>query len=212
MMEEIKMNAKLEDVMKIVSLMADIVIENEVYFCELDAVAGDGDFGMSLSKGFKQIKKDWEELNKDSISAFLKSCGMIITEYCGGASGPIWGSAFRSMAKEAKDKGELSVSDVADLLESAIKGIQKRGGAKLGDKTLLDALIPASEAIKENKELGMLEALKKGAEAGKEGAEKTKEIIAIKGRASYVGDRSLSHPDAGAVAIALIFQELIKRF
>lgn len=206
------MNAKLEDVMKTVNLMADIVIENEVYFCELDGVAGDGDFGMSLSKGFKQIKRDWEELDKESISGFLKSCGMIITEYCGGASGPIWGSAFRAMAKYAKDKEELSPLEIGELLAEAVAGIQKRGGAKLGDKTLLDALIPASEAVKDNSQMGMVEALKKGADAGVEGAEKTKEIVASKGRATYVGERSLSHPDAGAVAIGLIFQELIKRF
>ena len=87
-----------KDIISIIDMMSDIIIENQVYFCELDSVAGDGDFGMSLSKGFKQIKKEWNELSKDNIGAFLKDCSMIITEYCGGASGPIWGSAFRSAA------------------------------------------------------------------------------------------------------------------
>lgn len=206
------MAARTEDVIKTVELMADIIIENEVYFCDLDSVAGDGDFGMSLSKGFRQIKAEWNNLDKENIGSFLKSCGMIITEYCGGASGPIWGSAFRAMAKYAKGKEELSPMEVGELLAEAVAGIQKRGGAKLGDKTLLDALIPAGEAVKENSELGMEGALKAGEKAAVEGAEKTKEISASKGRATYVGDRSINHPDAGAMAIGVIFQELIKRY
>lgn len=206
------MKAKTEDIIKTVELMAEVIIENEVYFCDLDGVAGDGDFGMSLSKGFRQIKAEWNEVEKEDIGAFLKSCGMIITEYCGGASGPIWGSAFRAMAKYAKGKEELNPMEVGEMLAEAVAGIQKRGGAKLGDKTLLDALIPAAEAIKENSGLGMTEALKAGAEAAVAGAEKTKEISASKGRATYVGDRSINHPDAGAMAIGVIFQEVGKRY
>jgi dihydroxyacetone kinase len=208
----LKLKAKTEDIIKIVDLMAEVIIENEVYFCDLDGVAGDGDFGMSLSKGFRQIKAEWNELDKEDIGSFLKSCGMIITEYCGGASGPIWGSAFRAMAKYAKGKEELDAMEVGEMLAEAVAGIQKRGGAKLGDKTLLDALIPAAEAIKENSGLGMTEALKEGANAAVAGAEKTKEISASKGRATYVGDRSINHPDAGAMAIGVIFQEVCKRY
>ncbi len=110
--------------------MADIIIANEVYFCELDSVAGDGDFGMSVAKGFKQLKQDWSEVPQEDIGAFLKGCGMIIIEYCGGASGPIWGSAFRSAAKYATGKTELDLAGLAALMQSAVYGIQKRGGAK----------------------------------------------------------------------------------
>lgn len=205
------MKATTESVIKTVDLMADIIIENEVYFCELDSIAGDGDFGMSVAKGFKQLKTEWETLDKEDIGAFLKACGMIITEYCGGASGPIWGSAFRSMAKYAKDKIELSAIEVGEMLSEGIAGIQKRGGAKLGDKTLLDALIPTAEAIKENHEKGFLEAMTEGAKAAREGAEKTKEIAATKGRASYLGDRSINHPDAGAMALGVIFTALVEK-
>lgn len=200
------------NIVDLVANMADIVIENEVYFCELDSVAGDGDFGMSVAKGFKQLKQDWNEIPKDDIGEFLKGSGMIITEYCGGASGPIWGSAFRSAAKYAADKTELNLSELAEMMQSAVDGIQKRGGAKLGDKTLLDALIPAVESLKvsaaENED--MLAAMKKSAEAAVAGAEKTKEMVATKGRASYVGERSVSYPDAGAVAIGVIFTEITK--
>lgn len=202
----------VNNIISLVEKMSDIIIENEVYFCELDSVAGDGDFGMSVAKGFKQLKQDWNELSKDDIGAFLKDCGMVITEYCGGASGPIWGSAFRSAAKYATGKKELNLSELAQMLQNAVEGIQKRGGAKLGDKTLLDALIPTVESLKNSAEAGeeMLAAMKKGAQAAVDGAEKTKEMVASKGRASYVGERSINYPDAGAVAIGVIFTGITK--
>lgn len=197
---------------ELVMNMADVIIANEVYFCELDSVAGDGDFGMSVAKGFKQLKQNWDEIPREDIGAFLKGCGMIITEYCGGASGPIWGSAFRSAAKYAAGKEELNLCELAALMQSSVDGIQKRGGAKLGDKTLLDALIPAVESLKSSADNNeeMPAAMRKAAEAAVAGAEKTKTMVATKGRASYVGERSVNYPDAGAVAIGVIFTEITK--
>lgn len=204
----------LEDIIKIVDVMSDVIIKNEVYFCELDSYAGDGDFGMSLAKGFKILKEQISQLNTDDIGSFLKECGMIITEHCGGASGPIWGSAFRSAGKYAIGKKQLDLKDLSGLIESAVDGIQKRGGAKLGDKTLLDALIPAAESLKKSSQSGdeMIEAIKKCAEEAMAGAEKTREIVATKGRASYVGERSINYPDAGAMAIGIIFNEIAQNF
>lgn len=200
------------DIVKIVEKMSDVIIENEVYFCELDSVAGDGDFGMSLAKGFKVLKKEWDSLPKEDIGEFLKKCGMLITEHCGGASGPIWGSAFRSAGKHALGKKELNLIELGELLQSAVDGIQKRGGAKLGDKTLLDALIPATESIKKGGEArqGILETMRKSAQEAAAGAERTKEIVATKGRASYLGERSINYPDAGAMAIAIIFNGIVE--
>lgn len=203
----------LGDVVRIVDIMSNIIIDNEKAFCELDSAAGDGDFGMSLSKGFKIIKNEWSELSKEeNIGSFLKACGMLITEHCGGATGPIWGSAFRSAAKYAEGKTEINLKELSELLQSAVDGVQKRGGAKLGDKTLLDALIPAVETLKESAEDGeaLLVAMNRSARAACEGAEKTKLIVATKGRASYLGERSISHPDAGAVAIGVIFTGIIE--
>lgn len=199
-------------VMAIVRDMADVIISNEVYFCELDSVAGDGDFGMSVAKGFKVLLNEWDDLSTDSIGDFLKDSGMLITEYCGGASGPIWGSAFRAAGKNAKGKEEVSLSEFADLMEAAVAGIQKRGKAELGDKTLLDALIPTTVALKEAavSDLDFLTAFDLGAKAARDGAEKTKSMVAKKGRASYVGERSLNHPDAGAMALGIIFTEVSK--
>lgn len=199
-----------EKMVEIIDKMAEIIIRNEVYFCELDSVAGDGDFGMSVAKGFKQLKTEWEDLSRDNVGAFLKDAGMIITEYCGGASGPIWGSAFRAAGKSAKGKEEVTLAEFADMMEAAVAGIQKRGNAQLGDKTLLDALIPTAVALREGAEAGedMLVAMEKGAAAARDGAERTKSMVASRGRASYVGERSLDHPDAGAMALGIIFTEL----
>lgn len=201
------------DMIRIVDVMSEVIIKNEIPFCELDSAAGDGDFGMSVAKGFRQLKDGWAELDTADIGAFLKDCGMIITEHCGGASGPIWGSAFRSAGKYADGKKTLDLGEFAALMQSAVDGIQKRGGAKLGDKTLLDALIPTVESLKASAASGLAigDALARGAEAAVTGAEKTREYAATKGRASYVGDRSLSYPDAGAMALGIIFTEIAKR-
>lgn len=198
------------DIVRIVDVMTETIIANEVPFCELDAAAGDGDFGMSLAKGFKELKKAGPDLPTEEIGAYLKACGMVITEHCGGASGPIWGSAFRAAGKWADGRTELDAVALAELLKAAVEGIQKRGGARLGDKTLLDALIPAATALAEAAPSGMAAAMDACARAAVAGAEKTKELVASKGRASYVGERSLSHPDAGAVAIGVIFSEIAK--
>ena len=200
-----------EQLIRTVAAMCDIIIENEVPFCELDSVAGDGDFGMSLAKGFRQIQAQWGELETEDIGAFLKSCGMVITEHCGGASGPIWGSAFRGMGKSAQGKATLNLTELGEMLQAAVDAIQKRGGAQLGDKTLLDALIPLVESIKASaaNSLPNQEAFLQASAAAAAGAESTKLISASKGRASYVGDRSINFPDAGATAIGVIAAKLI---
>lgn len=194
--------------------MADVIIANEVYFCELDSVAGDGDFGMSVAKGFKQLKSQWDELSQECMGSFLKDCGMIITEYCGGASGPIWGSAFRGAAKSVMGLQTLTVGEFADMMDASVAAIQKRGNAQLGDKTLLDALIPTTEALKlcASEGLDFKVALERGANAAVEGAEKTKSMVASRGRATYVGERSLDFPDAGAMALGVIFTEISNSF
>ena len=204
-----------QDIVKMVDLMSEIIINSEVAFCDLDSAAGDGDFGMSLAKGFKQLKAEWSEISKEEeIGSFLRACGMVIIEHCGGASGPIWGSAFRGAAKYANGKTEIDLAEFGELMQSAVDGIQKTGGAKLGDKTLLDALIPAVESLKASSQEGdsIEVAMRKSANEAIAGAEKTKDIVATKGRASYLGERSLSYPDAGATAIGIIFTYITDKF
>ncbi len=209
----------LENIVYLVDKMSDIIIKNEVPFCELDSHAGDGDFGMSISKGFKQLKREWKDILSQenlTIGSFLDASSMVIMEYCGGASGPIWGSAFRAAGKAAEDRMELTVEEFADMLQAAAKGIQDTGersfgrGAEVGDKTLVDALVPCADSWSASAADGddFKTAFEKGAVAAVEGAEKTKDIVARMGRAGTVGERSLGHPDAGAYALGVIFTEL----
>ena len=207
-----------ENMIYIVDKMAEIIIRNETAFCDLDSYAGDGDFGKSIANGFRQVKREWKRLAGEhggSVADFLDACSIVIMEYCGGASGPIWGFAFKHAAKSAEGKAALSVADMAALLRAAVTGVQDVGrrafgrGAGIGDKTLMDALIPCAEAWeKAAAGMPMLDAFAAGAQAAVDGAEKTKDIVARMGRAGTVGERSLGYPDAGAHALGVIFTEL----
>ena len=201
---------------KLVELMADIIIENEVPFCKADR-CGDGDFGMSIAKGFKQLKKDWDSRKKGDVGEFLISCSEVIMEYCGGASGPIWGSAFRYAGKAVKGKKEIDLADLAAIFQAAVEGVQETGrksfgkGAVVGDKTLIDALVPAADTLTAAAKEGMKmkAAMKKAAAAAVEGADKTKFIQAKMGRAGVTD--SEGYPDAGAYGLGVIFTEICKR-
>ena len=201
---------------KLVELMADIIIENEIPFCKADR-CGDGDFGMSIAKGFKQLKADWDTRKKGDIGEFLVSCSEIIMEYCGGASGPIWGSAFRYAGKAVQGKKEIVLKDLAAIFQAAVDGVQETGrksfgkGAVVGDKTLIDALVPAADALKEaaDKGMKMKDAMKASAKAAVDGAEATKYIQAKMGRAGVTD--SEGYPDAGAYGLGVIFTEIVKR-
>ncbi|WP_170075741.1 dihydroxyacetone kinase subunit DhaK [Paraclostridium dentum] len=209
----------LENMIYVVDKMSEIIIKNEVPFCELDSYAGDGDFGMSVAKGFKQLKREWANIlsiEELTIGKFLNECSMVIMEYCGGASGPIWGSAFRAAGRYVGDKDELTVLNFANMMDAAVNGVQATGersfgrGAGVGDKTLIDALVPCANSwelsVKENDTFK--EAFEKAARKAVEGAESTKEIVARMGRAGTVGERSLGYPDAGAHALGVIFTEI----
>lgn len=214
-------NITLDNMIYIVDKMSEVIIENEVPFCELDSHAGDGDFGMSVAKGFKQLKREWKEILSDkdmNISKFLDACSMVIMEHCGGASGPIWGSAFRAASKFVANKEVLTIEDFANMIQASVKGIQDTGersfgrGAVVGDKTLIDALVPCADALVEsakNKD-NFKVAFEKGANAAVKGAKSTEEIVARMGRAGTVGDRSLGYPDAGAYGLGVIFTEISK--
>ncbi|AFU11641.1 Dihydroxyacetone kinase [Bacillus thuringiensis MC28] len=210
----------LNNMIYLVDKMSDIIIKNEVPFCELDTHAGDGDFGMSVAKGFKQLKREWHSIvEQENVTSgsFLDGCSMIIMEHCGGASGPIWGGAFRAASKAAGEKRELTVKEFAEMLQAALQGIQSIGersfgrGAVVGDKTLVDALAPCVDSwlASASNEVDVKTAFEKGAEAAVKGAEYTKEIVARMGRAGTVGERSLGYPDAGAHALGVIFTEIV---
>lgn len=208
----------VDNMIFIVDTMSECIIKNEVPFCELDAYAGDGDFGMSVSKGFRQLRREWNDILEEKvcdIGEFLDACSLIIMECCGGASGPIWGSAFRAAGKAAKGKQKLTAEEFAVLLQEAVTGIQKTGeysfgrGAVVGDKTLIDALVPCADVWTENagnKTLKELFQLSAGAAVN--GAKMTEKIVARMGRAGTVGKRSIGYPDAGAFALGVIFSKI----
>jgi len=210
-----------ENLQYIIDVMSDVIIRNEVPFCELDAHAGDGDFGMSVSKGFRQLKREWKALlaQSNDMSTFLSESALIIMEYCGGASGPIWGSAFRAAGKYVSGKTSLTLSELAEMMQASVTAIQKTGersfgrGAVVGDKTLIDALAPCADALKTAAIAGvsLKEGLLLGADAAVAGAKATEQIVARMGRAGTVGERSLGHPDAGAHALGVIFTEIAQK-
>ncbi|WDW10665.1 dihydroxyacetone kinase subunit DhaK [Priestia aryabhattai] len=209
----------LNNIIFMVDQMSECIIRNEIPFCELDSHAGDGDFGMSVAKGFKQLKAEWHEIleNKSNdIGNFLEACSIVIMEHCGGASGPIWGSAFRAAGKNTESKTELTLTEFAEMIQASVKGIQATGersfgrGAVVGDKTLIDALVPYADTLTSSAAEGesLKHALVKAAEAAVEGAKSTEQIVARMGRAGTVGERSLGYPDAGAHGLGVIFTEV----
>lgn len=211
----------LENMKFIVDKMSESIIKNEVPFCELDAHAGDGDFGMSVAKGFKQLRREWDEIvehSSSNIGEFLDACSMVIMEYCGGASGPIWGSAFRAAGKNTKSKNKLTALEFGQMMKAALEGVQKTGersfgrGAVIGDKTLVDALAPCADRIidvaNNDSSVDIIDALKEGAKAAVAGAKETEKIAARMGRAGTVGERSIGYPDAGAYGLGVIFTDV----
>lgn len=209
----------LDNIKYVLDKMSEVIIENEVPFCDLDSHAGDGDFGMSIAKGFRELKREWSSVTRaeiTTIGSFLEECSMIIMEFCGGASGPIWGSAFRSAGKYIGGKERITVQDFAGMMQAAVKGIQDTGersfgrGAVVGDKTLIDALVPCADSWSVEAASGksFQELFKLGAQEAVAGAKKTEEIVARMGRAGTVGERSIGYPDAGAYGLGVIFTEI----
>lgn len=199
----------MRDVELVVRAIAETAVANEEYFSDLDAVVGDGDFGHSLARGFEAVLAGFADLDKTSPGVLLKRVAAILTSRVGGASGPLWGTAFLRAGVAAGEKQELGGADVVSMLRAAITGIQQRGNAELGDKTLLDALVPATDEL----ERRYLEgedgaALQSAARVARESAEATRGMLAKRGRASYSGERSIGSLDAGAVAVATIFERV----
>ncbi|MBR0247987.1 MAG: dihydroxyacetone kinase subunit L [Synergistaceae bacterium] len=197
---------------KCISLIAERITENKDFLTELDREIGDSDHGINMSRGFSAVMEKLSPEDSD-IGATLKKLGMTLLSKVGGASGPLYGTAYMEAGKITAGKTELTPSDMKSVLEVAIAGIQKRGKAVKGEKTMLDALIPASETFSAKIAEGadMVTALDSACEAAREGVEYTKTIIATKGRASYLGERSIGHQDPGATS-ALITLEAIRDY
>ncbi len=199
----------LTDVEGVVATVARTCVAKEQEFCDLDAVVGDGDFGFSLARGFEKVLADWEGYDRTDPGTFLQKVAMTITSRVGGTSGPIWGTAFLRAGGVLKGT-EVTATDVVAALRAAAEGIAARGGAALGDKTLLDALVPATDRLEAEVAAGAgVPALFAAfAQTAREAADATATLQARRGRASYTGERSVGSVDAGATAVAVLAETL----
>ena len=204
------MSTSLDTTEFVVRSIAQTCVDNEKYFGDLDSVVGDGDFGYSLARGFEQVIAHWDEYDREDSGTFLLKIALVISSRIGGTSGPIWGTAFMRAGTALKGIDSVSGADVVAALRTSIEGIKKRGNSDVGDKTLLDALVPAIDAL----EASVLEgdsgglSMQKLATAARTAAEATSSLKALRGRASYSGERSIGSPDAGAIAIAVLAEQL----
>jgi len=191
--------------------LANTVTQEKDYLNKIDAACGDGDFGVGMYLGFKNVQKAIEQQRNEDIGALLNTAGYAILSSVGGASGPLFGTFFIEAGKTASGKSEIDLKDLSAMFEIALEKIRLRGGAKIGDKTLIDALAPAIESLKKaaQQKLDILPALEKAAEAAKEGSESTKELVAKQGKARYLGQQTLGHIDPGAEVIRLFFEKLL---
>jgi dihydroxyacetone kinase-like protein len=201
-------DAALRDAEQLVRTIAQTALDNEKYFSDLDAVVGDGDFGYSLARGFGKLMEGWDEMQYADVGGLLKKTAMTLSSRIGGTSGPIWGTAFLRAGGALSDKPDPSSEDVIAALRASIEGIKQRGNSDLGDKTLLDSLIPAVDTLEQELSAGKPagEALTAAAATARESAEATKTMLAKRGRAAYTGERSQDSVDAGAMGVAVIFE------
>ena len=194
----------------VVKTIAQTAVDNEQYFCELDSVVGDGDFGYSLARGFEKVIEGWDDVDRADIGTFLKKVGTVVASRCGGTSGPLWGTAFLKAGATAGATSELTGEQVVAMLRAAADGIRGRGRSDVGDKTLLDALVPLTDRIESELASGAHGAavLAAAAETARQAAEATSDMVAKRGRASYTGERSKGSVDAGAMAVAVMTERV----
>ena len=188
------------------------IVANKEFLTDLDRAIGDADHGANMARGFTEVMNNVPQ-DEENIGAALKKTGMTLLSKVGGASGPLYGTAYMKAAGAVQGKTELSIEDLKAMLEAAIGGIKLRGKAERGEKTMLDALEPALDALTGAIEKGEDRdtCLNQMCDAAREGVEVTKTIRATKGRASYLGDRSIGHQDPGATS-SLLTLEAIRDF
>ena len=206
------MTISTDDVLKWITLYAQVIAENSAYLTELDSAIGDADHGINMNRGFQAVLGKLPTVSDQDISAIFKMVAMTLISTVGGAGGPLYGTFFLQAASAAAGKKELSLADWSAALEAAVNGVMARGKAQPGDKTMLDALLPALQALQEAAAEGLPlpAALQRSAEAAKAGMQATIPWVARKGRASYLGERSAGHQDPGATSSYLLLDSAAK--
>jgi len=193
---------------EIINLIANDIQKNKDFLTELDSAIGDADHGINMSKGFKAVTEKIAAMTDKDCGSILKTVGMTLVSTVGGASGPLYGTAFMRAGQAVGAKTELGFEDLLVILEAALAGIKMRGKAEKGEKTIIDALEPAVEVLKSSKVNEKL--VEEAVKAAKDGVEYTKGIIAKKGRASYLGERSIGHQDPGATSCYIMLAAILK--
>lgn len=197
----------VEDTRNMLLYVADKIIANKSYLTEVDSAIGDGDHGIGMAGGMQKAKKKLLKMeNERNAYQVFETAGQAMLMSMGGASGVIFGSLYLAGAKGMQEKDVLTAWDIAEMEEKSLVAIQKRGGAKPGDKTMVDALAPAVDALKKHVQEGLLEMMKAAEEAARQGVENTKQYIAKYGRAKSLLERAIGYQDAGATSVYLIFQ------
>ncbi len=187
-----------------------LIAENAAMLTQLDSAIGDGDHGENMMRGFKAIEKklEAEGAAPADLSTLFKQVGMTLLSSVGGAAGPLYGGFFLALGKATAGKDKLSKQEVGEILEQGLADIQKRGKAQLGDKTMVDALAPALQAFAERSDSDLTAALQAASEQADQSAKATIPMLARKGRASYLAERSIGHQDPGATSVALLLHAL----
>lgn len=202
--------ADTKKVLEILRAMGRTIADEKDYLTRLDQPIGDSDHGINLDRGFQAVELKLPGMEGKDVGSILKDVGMTLVSTVGGASGPLYGSAFMKAGAAAAGKTEVDAEGFLAMLDAAAEAVKKRGRAQVEEATMLDAMCPSLEAMKEAQARGegagpMLEA---GVKAAWAGAEHTKDLVATKGRASYVGERGLGHQDPGATSYAYLLETI----
>ena len=202
------MSVSRQDVLRWLDVLQNVFKENRQQLTDLDSAVGDGDFGISVDRGFTAMQAEMIASPPADLRAVFQNVATVLIKTMGGSSGPLLGTFFLRAGATCAGKSELAAADVVALFQAGVEGLQQRGKAALGDKTMLDALLPGVDAMRRALEVGsgLSEILERGAAAAEAGMRATISMRARKGRASYLGDRSVGHQDPGATAAYLLLR------
>lgn len=206
------MYLELQDFIKIIKYLCKIIDKNKDELSNLDSVIGDGDHGITISRGFKSVENKLKEEKIESISELFTTTGLTLVSSMGGASGPLFGTFFKVMGEMAGEEKQINLKIIFNMFYAAFRKLCEISSAKPGDKTMIDSIEPGINSLREslNNNLNIKEALYKMSIAAKNGAESTKKMVAKKGRARYHGDNSIGYQDAGATSMYLIIDSFYK--
>jgi phosphoenolpyruvate---glycerone phosphotransferase subunit DhaL len=202
------MSVSRDNILDWIKASAAVIGSNKEYLTQLDSAIGDADHGINMDRGYQAVIQKLPGVAQQDIGAIFKAVGMTLISTVGGASGPLYGTFFIQLGTATAGKKELSLADWTTALEAALNGILSRGKASLGDKTMVDALTPAVAALKsaQANQTELALALRQCAEAAEKGMQGTVPLLAKKGRASYLGERSIGHQDPGATSVHLLLK------